>query len=101
MRIFCSFWNGSRDPRDFLKLPHYYEGLLNGLRDAGNQVLYYCPPFWCAEYSSDAPQSLLDAIRAFDPELIILFNNCSIISIFQKIFLVLLLCGKWIPLFLY
>ena len=75
MRIFCSFWNGSRDPRDLLKLPHYYEGLLNGLRDEGNQVLYYCPPFWCAEYSSDAPQSLLDAIRAFDPELIILFNN--------------------------
>lgn len=75
MRIFCSFWNNITLGQDSPELPLYYEGLLKGLLDSGNHVLYHCTPFWYKEQTPHVPLQLLSSLQKFDPELIILFNN--------------------------
>ncbi|MBQ9281040.1 MAG: glycosyltransferase [Treponema sp.] len=55
--------------------PPYYEAFLNGLRDAGNNVIVFQAKKVRKEIVSDIPQDFLGKIKNFKPDIFILFNN--------------------------
>ena len=59
-------------------LSAFYEGFVQGLKDAGNEVLVYsCADamFWERDITQSCPQDIATKIQQFNPDLAILFNN--------------------------
>ncbi len=71
-----SFFNALYDARFPEKMPCFYEAFIKGLQKAGNDVFYYMVPEFVSSDFGRAPLPLLEKIKIFDPDIIILFNNC-------------------------
>lgn len=74
-KIFLSFMNCMRCGNDTSAMPCYYESFLKGLKNAGNEILVFSD--WGIPYG-DRPSStarIKKSITAFQPDLIIAFNN--------------------------
>ncbi len=74
-KIFVSFFNNIEDPNNPQAMPCFYEGFLQELVKNGNDVLCYSNKKWGEDFGKP-PKSFLDKIEEFNPDLIILFNNC-------------------------
>lgn len=73
-RIFVSFYNFAYHKKDPYIMPPFYETFVNGLKDAGNDVLYFFEK--ATSFFGDAiPADVLEKVKKFDPDLFILFNN--------------------------
>ena len=56
-------------------MPLFYESFLNGLTQYGNDVFVASCNKWVLNYDK-IPEKILKKIKNFNPDLIILFNNC-------------------------
>ncbi len=75
-KIFLGFFNGLKDVNNPKALPLFYEGLIKGFRDCGNDVFAIVHSNWGANFTKDGiPKALLKEIQEFNPDLILLFNN--------------------------
>jgi glycosyltransferase involved in cell wall biosynthesis len=73
-KIFLSFFNAIIDENNPRAMPCFYESFIKGLMSRGNKVLVYPITRW--DYGEGkCPAELLQNIKDFDPDLIILFNN--------------------------
>lgn len=73
-KIFVTFFNGVDDPNNPDAMPCFYEGFLQELVKNGNEVMYADDHDFLKTFCS-IPQKLLNKIKLFNPDLIILFNN--------------------------
>lgn len=73
-KIFVSFFNAINDKDNPYVVPGFYEAFLNGLKQAGNEILAYGVTVWKLPYEN-CPVDIKKQIKEFDPDLIILFNN--------------------------
>lgn len=55
--------------------PPFYDAFLNGLKEAGNNVLCFEKQNYEATISSPIPEQYLEKIKKFNPDLFIFFNN--------------------------
>lgn len=74
-RILISFFNGITDFDNPNAMPCFYESFLSEFQKNGNDVLYYENKLWGKDFPQ-APKSFVNKIKKFNPDLIILFNNC-------------------------
>lgn len=74
-RIFISFLNAIKDPVNPHAMPCFYEGFIQNLHNLGNSLLIHSHQAF-HQMGDICPPSLLSQIKAFSPELIIIFNNC-------------------------
>jgi glycosyltransferase involved in cell wall biosynthesis len=73
-KIFLSFFNAIIDENNPRAMPCFYESFIKGLMSGGNKVLVYPVTRW--DYGEGkCPVELLQNIKGFDPDLMILFNN--------------------------
>ena len=75
-KVFLSFFNDMYDARIPEKMPCFYEAFIKGLQKSGNDVLYYMMTKFVSEDFGRAPHLVLKKIKSFNPDIIILFNNC-------------------------
>ncbi|NMB57350.1 glycosyltransferase [Candidatus Beckwithbacteria bacterium] len=74
-KIFISFFNGISDFENSNAIPCFYESLFFELKKAGNEILYYDNRSWAQDFPK-APKVFINKLRLFNPDLIIIFNNC-------------------------
>jgi hypothetical protein len=76
-KIFVALNNMCRLPDDFCAMPPFYESFVNGLKDAGNEVLCFQTKIVSGHTrcEGEIPQELAEMLRAFCPDLCIFFNN--------------------------
>lgn len=79
-RIFLSFQNAIADPHNPHAMPCFYESFVDGLKAAGNDLFVYHHRNAKAHYAnsgslSTIPGDLLAQVKAFEPDLFLLFNN--------------------------
>ena len=73
-KVFLAFFNGLIGVQNKYALPVFYEAFINGLIQNGNEV-FACMHNHFGGLNSSIPVKLLSAIKEFNPDLIILFNN--------------------------
>jgi len=73
-KIFLAFFNGLRGMDSKNAMPIFYEAFIKGLLDNGNEVFAFMHSTWIANFNP-IPRHLLNEIKEFNPDLIILFNN--------------------------
>ena len=73
-KIFVSLYNFGRHPEDYNMMPPFFESFLNGLKDAGNQVLCFQHKIYRREFIGRIPSRYRTKIMEFKPDLCILFN---------------------------
>ena len=79
--ILISMYNFARDPKDYNIMPPFYEGFVQGLLGAGNNIFCFFHKDYNYNFSEDIPKTLLQELREFYPDVAIFFNNnfdCSI-----------------------
>ena len=74
-KIFLTFFNGLKNENDKYAIPIFYESFINGLKDNGNEVFALIHKEWSKSWNENIPQDLLNRIKEFSPDLIIIFNN--------------------------
>lgn len=74
MKIFLTFFNGIKNGKDKYAIPLFYEAFINGLKDNGNDVFTYIHKNWNLQ-GDNIPLDLLNKIKNFNPDLILIFNN--------------------------
>lgn len=74
-KIFISFFNGITDFNNQNAMPCFYESFLSEFQKNGNDIFYYENKLWGKDFSQ-APKNFINKIKKFNPDLIILFNNC-------------------------
>lgn len=74
-KVFISFYNAVLDVNDKHAMPCFFESFIKGLEEKGNSTLVYShnDPI---KMEGFIPKELLTSIKCFDPDVIILFNNC-------------------------
>ena len=75
-KVFLSFYNAIYDDRHPEKIPCFYEAFISGLQKSGNDVLYQMNTKFVSENFRRIPFFLRKKIKQFNPDVIILFNNC-------------------------
>lgn len=73
-KIFAAFFSCAKDPNNKTAIPCFYETFIKELQNAGNELFVYISKIFGIDYGR-APQTLLEQIKDFNPDLIILFNN--------------------------
>lgn len=73
-KIFLSFYNGISSEDNNEAIPLFYEAFCKGLKQFGNDVLAITHKKWIKEWGV-IPDLLLEEIKSFNPDIIILFNN--------------------------
>lgn len=76
-KIFVALNNMCRLPDNFCAMPPFYESFVNGLKDAGNEVLCFQTKIVSGHTrcEGEIPQELAEMLRVFCPDLCIFFNN--------------------------
>lgn len=74
-KIFCALYSGIKNAKDYCALPPFYESLLFGLRNAGNEVLCFFHKNWGKDFSGTIPEDIKKEMLDFDADIYILFNN--------------------------
>ncbi len=74
MRIFISFFSCAEDSNNKEAIPCFYESFIKGLKESNNELFVYITRKFGYDYGK-APRKLLDQIKDFNPDIIILFNN--------------------------
>lgn len=74
-KIFFSFFNGITDFNNPNAMPCFYESFLAEFKKTGNDILYYENKLWGQDFPQ-IPKKFIKKITDFNPDLIILFNNC-------------------------
>jgi len=74
MKVFLSFQNSIRGQGDTV-MPAFYESFINGLRDAGNEVLAFHAYLMPYGERPKTTARIRQAITRFAPDLIVAFNN--------------------------
>ena len=73
--ILISMYNFARDPKDYNVMPPFYEGFVQGLLGAGNNIFCFFHKDYNYDFSGDIPEILLQDLRGFSPDVAIFFNN--------------------------
>ena len=73
-KIFLSFFSCAEDPDNKEAIPCFYESFIQGLQNNGNELFVYISKRFGGEYGNP-PVTLLEQIKNFNPDIIILFNN--------------------------
>lgn len=73
-KIFVSFYNFAYHDKDPYIMPPFYETFVNGLKDAGNDVLCFFEKS-ASFFDDKIPSDVLEKVKKFDPDLFIFFNN--------------------------
>lgn len=74
-KVFLAFFNGTEQDNPEGVLSCFYESFINGLINAGNQVIYIGHNSWGKDIVIPPPDDLVQQLKDFNPDLIILFNN--------------------------
>lgn len=74
-KIFVALYNFGRKKDDFDAMPPFYESFINGLKDAGNDVLCFHQKTYTRDFEGEIPALQKRILMKFNPELCILFNN--------------------------
>lgn len=69
------FFNGTKEANPTNMLYCFYESLISGFQNAGNNVVYIAHNSWGADMDSPIADSVLRPLKEYDPDVIILFNN--------------------------
>ena len=75
-KIFISAFSGNLDKDNKYALPCFIDSFLYELKKAGNNILFFSSPYFIFKKGQNAPQQIIQEVRDFSPDLIILFNNC-------------------------
>lgn len=73
-KIVIAFYNGVEDENNPNAVPIFYEGFIRGLDRAGNQLAVYTHKWFGVDFG-EIDEETRNSIRAFDPDLCIIFNN--------------------------
>lgn len=74
-KVFVAMYNFARHSADYTVMPPFYETFINGLKDAGNEVLCYFHKDFYKDFSGEMPDYIANRVKAFDADLYIFFNN--------------------------
>ena len=76
-KIFVALNNMCRLPDNYCAMPPFYESFINGLKDAGNEVICFQTKIVSGHKrcEGEVPQELAEMLKAFSPDLCIFFNN--------------------------
>ncbi len=75
MNIFISLFSSIEDPNNpNVAIPCFYETIIEDFKKSGHNLFVFVSKNFGANYEN-IPQELLDEIKAFKPDLFILFNN--------------------------
>ena len=67
-RILVSFYNFARDDKDFNIMPPFYESFVNGLKNAGNDVLCFFHKTFTRKFAESIPEEYKNRITDFNPD---------------------------------
>lgn len=75
-KVFLAFFNGTKRANEPNAMPIFYEAFIKGLQDSGNDVFAVMHSNWNADFLKNGiPETLLNDIKLFNPDIIFLFNN--------------------------
>lgn len=75
-KVFLAFFNGIKGANEPNAMPIFYEAFIKGLQDSGNDVFAVMHSNWNADFLKNGiPETLLNDIKLFNPDIIFLFNN--------------------------
>lgn len=74
-KVFVSMYNFARHKDDYTIMPPFYETFVNGLKNAGNDVLCYFHKNFYMDFSGEMPKEVFEKFKSFDADIYIFFNN--------------------------
>lgn len=74
-KILVAFYNGIVDENNTAAMPIFYEGFIQGLDQAGNNVAVISHPCFGQDFG-EIDEELKKTIMEFSPDICFIFNNC-------------------------
>lgn len=75
-KVFISLYNFCKIPDDYTAMPPFFEAFIEGMKDAGNDVLVFQTKNTTGRgFDIEIPSDQKEMLQNFDPDICILFNN--------------------------
>ena len=73
--VLVAFYNFARDKNNYIAMPPFYEGFINGMVENGNNVFCFFYKTYSYDFPRDIDSALLEKLKKFDPDVCFYFNN--------------------------
>ena len=75
-KVFISLYNFCKIPDDYTAMPPFFEAFIEGMKDAGNDVLVFqTKEIRNRGFETQIPEDVKNSLLNFDPDVCIIFNN--------------------------